>query len=98
MVSNLVLVAYGYSSFLSTSSAIISASTKQNQRQNRGVTVHNMLKLVLLSNSYSFLPSTEGRTTTNCGTCEILEERFPGESKICSSENFVVFWESCTQL
>jgi hypothetical protein len=42
---------------------MVRANTKQNLRQNRGVTAHKTLKLVLLSNYYPFLPSTQG---ANC--------------------------------
>jgi hypothetical protein len=60
MVSSLVFVACGCSSFMSTSSGMVSTNTKQNDTKNRGGTAHKALKLMLLSNSYTFLRSTQG--------------------------------------
>jgi hypothetical protein len=43
----------------------LAQTQKQNQRQNRGVTAHKTLKLVLLSNSYTFLPCKQRPSATN---------------------------------
>jgi RNase P subunit RPR2 len=63
MVSSLVLVAYGCSSFLSTSSAMVSANTKQNQRQNRSVFAH---KGAQTSAVIKFLSIFTKHTCANC--------------------------------
>jgi hypothetical protein len=56
------------------------------------------LKLVLLSNSYPFLPSTQGRTATNRWNLRKIGGVIAWRNKTCSPENFVEFWEGCIQL
>jgi hypothetical protein len=71
MVSSLVLVACGCPSFLSMSSAIVSANTKQNRRQNRGVFAHKGAQTSTVIRSYQ---AHRGELQPTGGTCERLEE------------------------
>jgi hypothetical protein len=62
MVSSLVLVACGCSSFLSTSSAMVSANTKQNRRQNRVVFAHKGTQISVVIKFLSVLTMHTGAT------------------------------------
>jgi hypothetical protein len=44
---------------------LLAQTQKQNRQQNSGVMAHKALTTMLLSNSYLFLPSTQGRPATN---------------------------------
>jgi hypothetical protein len=68
------------------------AQTRNKTDANTGVQqLTKVLKIMLLSNSYLFLPRTQGDLQPTGGTRERLEERLPGETKSARCRNM---WSS----
>jgi hypothetical protein len=59
---------------------------------------HKALTTMLLSNSYLFLPSTQGRPVTNRWNLWKIGGAIAWGNKICSSEKSVEFWVGCTKM
>jgi hypothetical protein len=84
MVSSLVLVACGCSSFLSMSSAMVSANTKQNETKNRGGTAHKTLTNAVIK----FLYVLTKHTGTNCN--QLVDPAKDWRSDCLEGQNLLV--------